>query len=882
MAGSIDDISARVRGCAVQIIQEDGGGTGFFIAPRLVVTCAHVLFDDGQPVPSRIQSHGQSALVDFRSVLHAMDDDIALIATAWAQDVYLPIDDDLRVGDRVYAWGFADDYPQGDSVTLEYEGPTRAQRPLLKFKDGQVRPGMSGAPLLSQRTGAVCGIITLTRDRRTSLGGRAIPVATLYSLIPVGPTSHGLSTPSNYSWQQISSRLALFRDELRTRRASGSTRLTIANLLGPDGLLMPFRAKQVVGVTKEIFNPIERLKDDEANRRSMMILAPPGVGKSTLTYAMMTELCEPFLDRDVRSDIATRPIPFLIDLRDYREDAASRDFGSREWLQKRLDEVVGAPNLFRWLGISTDGADRASADAAPAHATSAHAYIILDSLDELLAGLSTQQISVLMSRFIFKRADTICCRTQFYERYLSTATSFDNRDIAELQLPADHDLSAYFHGYYRTCFPAMAQALSSAFQRRLEASAEFVAVCRIPLRLNMALDLLSPSADDIPSQPDLLGLYHAYLTGLLRFEAARHGSVLSAERKLRLLEELAWCFYDEGNMVTTDALPFTDLEFDRFIAKGLPGRRPEYQAEVAEDLRNRSVLHVDGGMFSSIRPGTMSFVHKSFQEYLIARWLYDSMSTSSEQTAIALRHYMSPEVDEFVKEFLRRTRVTPRLLSEIAQNCMKALRKNKRVQADPDQGVRARMACEQLGYFLGNISLPAVTEFLGRQLVEETDPWLRRGITCGLAVGGNEQYLHAYVDALRAERTGPLPHVQNDVNLGFQLSFCGDQPFEPLSPEQDQGLPACGRTIQQLVYQLGTEVDRGSWRLNLFTIIDLWINRTVSRASCEQVLRELTPTLRRIRKALSEDDRCSWWPEIDELANLVDAFDCQPGSTQRG
>src|SRR5262249_54205479 len=61
------------------------------------------------------------------------------------------------------------------------EGLTGDEPPLIKFKLDQGRPGMSGAPLLNQRTGKVCGVVKFTRDRSTDLGGGAVPVSVVLS-----------------------------------------------------------------------------------------------------------------------------------------------------------------------------------------------------------------------------------------------------------------------------------------------------------------------------------------------------------------------------------------------------------------------------------------------------------------------------------------------------------------------------------------------------------------------------------------------------------------------------------------------------------------------------------------------------------------------------
>jgi len=47
-----------------------------------------------------------------------------------------------------------------------------------------VRPGMSGSPLLNQRTGKVCGIVKFTRDRSFNLGGGVVLTTTILSQFP--------------------------------------------------------------------------------------------------------------------------------------------------------------------------------------------------------------------------------------------------------------------------------------------------------------------------------------------------------------------------------------------------------------------------------------------------------------------------------------------------------------------------------------------------------------------------------------------------------------------------------------------------------------------------------------------------------------------------
>lgn len=97
---------------------------------------------------------------------------------------YLGLDEAVDLGARLYSFGYTDDYPNGDSSTFEHEGFTGDNPPLIKFKAGQVRPGLSGSPLLNQRTGKICGIVKRSRDRSTDLGGRAVSTKVIFSHFP--------------------------------------------------------------------------------------------------------------------------------------------------------------------------------------------------------------------------------------------------------------------------------------------------------------------------------------------------------------------------------------------------------------------------------------------------------------------------------------------------------------------------------------------------------------------------------------------------------------------------------------------------------------------------------------------------------------------------
>lgn len=149
-------------------------GTGTVVGEHLVVTCAHVLNRDLTDLKVTINK------VEFEWEVFNLGvspfPDVAVLRLLKPARCWVQMDSDVAPGDNVYAFGYPDDYPSGESLTGEIEGWTNLEAGAnLKIKGGQVRPGMSGAALFNMRTFSVCGIVRTTRDRNADLGGRAIP-----------------------------------------------------------------------------------------------------------------------------------------------------------------------------------------------------------------------------------------------------------------------------------------------------------------------------------------------------------------------------------------------------------------------------------------------------------------------------------------------------------------------------------------------------------------------------------------------------------------------------------------------------------------------------------------------------------------------------------
>ncbi|MCA1991689.1 MAG: trypsin-like peptidase domain-containing protein [Coleofasciculus sp. S288] len=212
--------------CTVKLTIPGGWGTGFFVAPGLILTCAHVVQgakDEPIQVRWQTQENWAEAVVE-RSLPEPYD--LALLRVMLPADanppcVYLDVATQSR--DSLYLFGYPDqDFPNGCPVTFNCEGLTGDEPALIKFALGQVRPGMSGAPLLNQRTGKVCGIVKFTRDRSFDLGGGAIPTAVILAQFPELVEQQRAFHQCNQRWNDLVAEL-LSSDEAISQTNLGGT-----------------------------------------------------------------------------------------------------------------------------------------------------------------------------------------------------------------------------------------------------------------------------------------------------------------------------------------------------------------------------------------------------------------------------------------------------------------------------------------------------------------------------------------------------------------------------------------------------------------------------------------------------------------------------------
>ena len=158
--------------------------------------------------------------------------------------------------------------------------------------------------------------------------------------------------------------------------------------------------------------------------------------------------------------------------------------------------------------------------------------VLIDSLDELLAAGRLEDVRRTISADVLEHSDVIACRTQFYEQFLTGSTMVENRTVIEIRAWDIPTIEAYIDAYHRHVSDAVDSGVVADLKRRLE-SPNVESLLSIPLRLNMALDLIPPGENNLPIDLNSLSLHRQWIEQTLRNEAARGGSILTAPDKLR-------------------------------------------------------------------------------------------------------------------------------------------------------------------------------------------------------------------------------------------------------------------------------------------------------------------------------------------------------------
>jgi len=159
-------------------------GTGFFIEKNKILTCYHIIENHEKEEDIKVFLPNQTTPYQVSILDKNKENDLALLQIESDNEYFVQTNDKVINGDNCYCHGFPEIDENNEKLkeiidrplTLEAEG-TDTNNQIIQFKNGQVKSGFSGSPILNLSTGAVCGIICISRNTSNYLGGYGIPIA---------------------------------------------------------------------------------------------------------------------------------------------------------------------------------------------------------------------------------------------------------------------------------------------------------------------------------------------------------------------------------------------------------------------------------------------------------------------------------------------------------------------------------------------------------------------------------------------------------------------------------------------------------------------------------------------------------------------------------
>lgn len=642
-------------------------------------------------------------------------------------------------------------------------------------------------------------------------------------------------------------------ERLLNRYVSGSNSIKVKDLLDKNNFELAFRWKKYINPYEEVIDIFEELIPSNFKSSPFikkLILADPGVGKSTLSYSVYQKIFNRY------KEFNEKLCPIYIDLAEYIGEA---NFGSLEWTNNYLHILTGESNIKWTKNPNIEDAF----EIAP--------FFILDSLDEYLSNNTLNEIQSELNKYIFKEANVIGCRSQFYEFYISSSNkvfvnNFDKIILLEWNEVYHEKYTIwYFHKYSTN-----KEVKISDFVENLKHSKDLWELCKVPIRYNMILEILSKNSMNFSLVSKLISIYHNYITMTIQHESSRNLSKMQINDKLICLKKLAWNFYDEQKIGDS----FEKIRFSAQTMKNLLVTEKEIITKygnidtLVDDLIKCSVLIEESNdefqnTFSSIK-----FSHKSIQEYFVAKYIFETLITPNSEKELSqiYQSFIAQEIDQFFKDYIAKLN-RDLILSQIAcTNYINTFEQNLSCDSDSKEiALRKRIAKEQIAYNIGHLKTASSYEYLSNLVSYEKDEFLKRSMIIGLSFGGHFKNLYEYVDELREYPNS----IANKINVAMHLSYFGDQPFDILNADVDQGLPKCSNTVKKLIHVINEGKNRGSWRIDLYTILYLSKYRDISIPNCLITIKENLNHFQSAITFFSNDTICKEWPETEEGKQLI-------------
>lgn len=623
--------------CTVRLNSGDKVGTGFFVSPGLILTCAHVIAEQ-EPLTIRWNNHAYPG--EVAALLKPPDPDLALVRiTGIVPDhpcTYFVAD--TRLHDPLFSYGYTDEYPNGDSATFKYEGASADSnnQVLLKLKQGQARPGLSGAPLLNERTGGVCGVVKRSRDKSTDLGGRAVGITLALSQWPTLLESNNAFHARNASWVSLMPATARPANEIDwhlscAEMLADNRRLTTNALTTNDGtnfgleeIYVPLglierrrqsRRPAADGAQTSAFEGsrlrepagrddgeqaevIKTFSHDEffeqvlinkqspkSNGRRLAIIGEPGAGKTTLLQKIALWLL-------ANSDY----LPIWVSLADLRGKPLRKHL-IEDWIENAARKAIVTPEMQESLVDQFRGE---------------RVFLLLDGLDEMAADASNplQAISNELKGWLADARIILSCRQNVWDAGKNALEVFDtyvNLDFSYGGETAPDQVGQFISRWFSNA-PELGVRLRAELD--LPGRERIRDTVRNPLRLALLCRTWNSRQGNLPNTK--AALYKQFIEAF--YEWKQESFPLRSGQQLRLNEALG--------RLAVKALKQEKNYFrlDHTLISGELGGADDESFTLALQL---GWLNLIGVAAEEPSRKVYAFLHPTFQEYFAAQAIKD-------------------------------------------------------------------------------------------------------------------------------------------------------------------------------------------------------------------------------------------------------------------
>src|SRR5258708_4100771 len=568
--------------------------------------------------------------------------------------------------------------------------------------------------------------------------------------------------------------------------APGSTNLRVKDIVEGGELFIapPWKAvNDVSQYTKLMDYLIDRI---DKNQR-ILLLGEAGQGKTIVLKQVFTIMVDRFLANPKKGVL----IPIYVPLREF----SFSGYDAIEMLWTRLQNKFPLSfDDFNYLARNN------------------HFTFLFDGFDEIRGELTQRSINERATNEIFSRTAVLSCRKNFYDLYLSLSVIQELYPLkVELQrLVFTNSIAQYITAFCNKKRDTQLGILATPPEKIITIIQEnqgLKDLTQRPLLLVMIVDIFTDPIDlkDMSeSEWNMAMVYQKYTSKWLRNEAAKPDSILRADQKAILMQNIAWSIYREREPV-----PYGLYQNGTFTRENLFNILKDFTSlhlnieinKVIDDICLRAFLITNDG-------NSFSFIHKSFQEYYVAKYIYESMrhkDGNEDYVTQAFQELIPLDVSTFLQDMLMAKELPQYEKEQMAEILIRVYRQNN-INNERSATIRQNVC-----YYLSVLRIQESVQFLERIYQHETNKRVQRAIAVGLAVYCDETHLlEQYIDVLYIDSEAAL------INTGYYLIHYGDQALE--KGFLDKGGENCTGTVREIFYHLKNDRFRNLWLLELITL----------------------------------------------------------------